>query len=86
MLSPAFGTVDFELHAAAGRGGTQSMLRAVEPEGELTIDGAVYSVGDLRSTSTFRAYRNRTGFGASLVGLELQPGSCALGLVGLLSW
>ena len=42
------------------------MLRAIGPEGELTIDGIPYAIGGLRSTSTFRAYCNRTGFAGEL--------------------
>lgn len=62
VTKPAFGTIDWILNATVEYGGAQSMFRAVSPESTLRIDGTDFLVGGLRSTSTFRAYCNRTDF------------------------
>ena len=68
VLSPAFGTVDWILNSTIEYGGERSMFRAVAPEATLRLDGTNFVVGGLRSTSTFRAYCNRTTFFDSLSG------------------
>lgn len=60
-LDPAFGTVDYILNATAPRGGQQSMLRSIKPEGTLLLDGAPYALGGLgQIPAGFLAYCNRS--------------------------
>ena len=55
LLSPDFGTVDFDSLVA-----DVSILRAISPEAEVTLDGVAYNVGGLQSNVP-PDYLNRTG-------------------------
>ena len=55
---PLFGTLDWLVNTTAS--GAESMLRALEPEASITLDGVAYDVGGLTSPSAFRAYCNRS--------------------------
>jgi hypothetical protein len=66
VTQPAFGTVDFFSHATG-----QSLLRAFEPEGYVSLDGAQYALGGLIQTGTdYHAYINR-----SATGLQVNAGA-----------
>lgn len=69
VTEPAFGTIDVLLHASAG---TQSLLRAIEPEARVVVDGVDYAVGGLNDSSRVRAYMNRTELAARLT---VEPGA-----------
>lgn len=64
VLQPAFGTLDYVLNATTERGGEQSMLRVIRPEGRITLDGVEYNIGGLVQKQTpptiFHAYLNRS--------------------------
>lgn len=75
VTTPAFGTIDWLLNATVERGGTQSMYRAVAPEASVRIHGVNFSVGGLRSTSTLRAYCNRSSFFDTLTGPNSSDGA-----------
>ena len=59
-MAPAFGTIDYIINATTDRGGEQSMLRNIHPEGTVVLDGIAYSIGGLGQVSTFLAYCNRS--------------------------
>ena len=54
-LSPAFGATDYRSELAS-----RSLLRAVNDEAKLTLDGVQYGVGGLRANSATHAYLNRS--------------------------
>ena len=54
-LSPAFGTTDYLSHVA-----NRSLLRAINDEAELTLDGVKYGVGGLRDNLDTHAFLNRS--------------------------
>jgi hypothetical protein len=54
-LSPAFGTTDYRSELAS-----RSLLRAVNDEAKLTLDGVQYGIGGLRANSDTHAYLNRS--------------------------
>ena len=64
IFSPGFGTVDF---SSAARGA--SLLRAINNEGTIGLDGTVYSLGGIIQTGTYyHAYLNRSD-----LGIEADP-------------
>lgn len=54
-LSPAFGTTDYRSEVAS-----RSLLRAINDEAKVTLDGVEYGVGGLRDNSDTHAYLNRS--------------------------
>ena len=54
-LSPNFGTLDFRSEITG-----HSVVRAITPETNVTLDGYQYSIGGLYETSTTHAYLNRS--------------------------
>lgn len=61
-FEPAFGTVDLYSHSRGA-----SLLRAIDVEGYLGLDGTVYALGGLLQTGTFcHAYLNRSDTGAQV--------------------
>lgn len=71
---PAFGTVDLLMRDKAGS--EISMLRAIEPEAWVAIDGKEYRVGDLIAKNGFRAYLNRTSIQESLQSIPQTQNNC----------
>jgi hypothetical protein len=64
IFSPAFGTVDF---FSAARGA--SLLRAINNEGAIGLDGTTYTLGGIIQTGTYyHAYLNRSD-----LGIEIDP-------------
>ena len=55
LTSPNFATLD--LYSFEKK---SSLIRALGPEAVINLDGVVYDIGGLKSTSHFRAYMNRT--------------------------
>ena len=55
VTSPAFGTVDFRSDVQS-----RSILRAVNSEAAVTLDGVQYQVGGLEATTDTHAYLNRS--------------------------
>lgn len=73
ITSPGFGTVDFYSHV---RG--VSLLRAIDAEGYLQLDGKSYALGGILQTGTYyHAYLNRssTGVQANPSGWGMAPGT-----------
>ena len=67
LQDPGFGTVDLIQTKKEGRQATEiSMLRAIEAEAKIVLNGTEYRIGDLESTDGFRAYINRTTLKESL--------------------
>ena len=64
VFEPAFGTVDFFSHARGA-----SLLRAIDVEGYIGLDGTVYPLGGIIQTGTFyHAYLNRSD-----TGIQVNP-------------
>ena len=55
-----FGTIDILMYDSLSQAGGISMLRSIEPEANLVLNGQHYIIGDLQYQSGFRAYLNRT--------------------------
>jgi hypothetical protein len=73
VTSPGFGTVDIYSHV---RG--VSLLRAIESEGYLSLDGVTYALGGIIQTGTYyHAYLNRsaTGIEHNAGGWDMKPGT-----------
>lgn len=65
VFEPAFGTVDFFSHARGA-----SLLRAIDVEGYIGLDGTVYPLGGIIQTgSYYHAYLNRSD-----TGIQVNPG------------
>lgn len=55
ILFPGFGTIDYSSLSAQ-----RTILRAINPEATVTLDGITYNVGGLTYSGTTAAYLNRT--------------------------
>lgn len=60
VLSPAFGTISVALNATSDFGGPREVLRAVKPEGYVTLDNTRYAIGGLGQSGKMLAYTDRS--------------------------
>ena len=62
-VTSGFGTIDYARLDSDG-GASSSCLRAVGPEGYITLDNITYSLGTISNTAPFAGYFNRSAPGA----------------------
>lgn len=55
-ISPTFGTTSFILNATADFGGPRDIIRAIKPEGYVTLDSTRYAIGGLGQAQSVLAY------------------------------